>query len=275
MTFLRLHIFDESPHPVFKPLLGAESLRRLAWSVYYLDATIDGGNYGFTAIPDGSFTIPLPCDENAFLRQAAISSEHMLPAQQANQPSNLGLAGHLLRAMYARQILAGLHSRIQRRVIPPTSIPTYIQQAEREALQLLGTIPPDMHYSRTNFHIFKSQQTLFLHLHVLRNTCLRHLALLKILGASYSLHDSNEVSINRQTLIREARQLSALFSQGVDHSVVLDPQLAMHAYNGIESESISAIRCVRLIIQSCSISRSGRHRILLIPVCPAKSSPSS
>jgi hypothetical protein len=79
MTFLRLHIFDESPHPIMKPLLGAESLRRLAWSVYYLDATIDGGNYGFTAIPDGAFTISLPCDEKPFLQHVPTTKEYMLP----------------------------------------------------------------------------------------------------------------------------------------------------------------------------------------------------
>lgn len=241
MTFLRLHMFDESPHPLFKPLLGAESLRRLAWAVYYLDATMDGGNYGFTAIPDGSFTIPLPCDEHDFLRQTNISTEHMLPSSLANgrQPGALGLAGHMLRAMYARQILAGLHSRVQRRLIPPASIPACIKQAEDEALHILGTLPHEMDYSRANFHVFKGQQTLFLHLHVLRNTCFRHAALLRILTASFAFVDQNDVSANRQTLIREARQLSALFSQGVDHNVVLDPQLAMHAYNGIEGRSHS------------------------------------
>lgn len=238
MTFLRLHMFDETLHPLFKPLLGAESLRRLAWAVYYLDATIDGGNYGFTAIPDGSFTIRLPCDEHAFLRQTGVSTEHMLPvATNDHHLGSLGLAGHLLRAMNTRQILAGLHSRIQRRLIPPGSIPASITQAEAEALHLLGTLPPDMDYSRSNFHMFKGQQTLFLHLHVLRNTCLRHLALLKILSASFAI-TGYEVSIHRQTLIREARQLSALFAQSVDHNVVLDPQLAMHAYNGVEGMSL-------------------------------------
>jgi hypothetical protein len=232
-------MFDESPHPLYKPILGAESLRRLAWSVYFLDATIDGGHYGFTAISDGAFTIALPCDEQAFLRHSAVPTEHINPFVGAVDAtvSTIGLSGHLLRAMHVRQILAGLHSRIQRRLIPHPSIAGLTQQAEAEAVQLLGTLPLDMQYSRTNFHIFKSQQTLFLHLHVLRNTCLRHLALLKILSTSLSMGDPSQVSNHRQSLIREARQLSALFSQGVDHNVVLDPQLAMHAYNGIEGES--------------------------------------
>jgi hypothetical protein len=236
MTFLRLHIFDESPHPIMKPLLGAESLRRLAWSVYYLDATIDGGNYGFTAIPDGAFTISLPCDEKPFLQHVPTTKEYMLPTIPPPLPSDLGLAGYLLRAMYARQILAGLHSRIQRHLVPVPSILEFVKQAESEALQLLGTLPSDITYNRTNFHILKSQQPLFLHLHVIRNTCSRHISLLKMLATSYT-PDHFDISTCRKQLIEEASTLSGFFAQSLDHGTVLDPQLAMHAYNGLESES--------------------------------------
>jgi hypothetical protein len=235
MTFLRLHIFDESPHPTMKPLLGAESLRRLAWSVYYLDATIDGGNYGFTAIPDGAFTISLPCDEKPFLQHVSTTKEYMLPTIPPPVHSDLGLAGYLLRAMYARQILAGLHSRIQRNLVPSGSILDFVKQAESEAHQLLGTLPFDMTYTRTNFHILKGQQSLFLHLHVIRNTCSRHIALLKMLATSYTSTDRFDVSICRRQLIEDARTLSGFFAQALDHGTVLDPQLAMHAYGGLES----------------------------------------
>jgi len=237
MTFLRLHMFDETPHPTMKPLLGAESLRRLAWSVYYLDATIDGGNYGFTAIPDGAFTISLPCDEKPFLQHLPTTKEYMLPTIPPAPDCDLGLAGYLLRAMYARQILAGLHSRIQRRLVPVSSILDFVTQAANEASQLLGTLPFDMLYTRTNFHILKSQQPLFLHLHVMRNTCARHIALLKMLTTTHTTSDHFDVSMCRRQLIEDASALSGFFSQALDHGTVLDPQLAMHAYNGLESES--------------------------------------
>lgn len=236
MTFLRLHMFDESPHRIIKPMLGAESLRRLAWSVYFLDATMDGGQYGFTAIPDGSFTIPLPCDERPFLRHHDTAKEYMLPSASVAMNPDLGLAGYLLRAMYARQILASLHSRIQRQLVPIPTIPGYVTQAEHDALQLLGSLPPDMTDSRINFHIWKSQQTLFFHIHVLRNTCLRHIALLRILTAPFLLLGLGEIGKLRAQLMTEASSMSALFSLALDRGIVMDPQMAMHAYNGLESE---------------------------------------
>jgi hypothetical protein len=242
MTFLRLHMFDESPHPIMKPLLGAESLRRLAWSVYYLDATIDGGNYGFTAIPDGAFTIPLPCDEKPFLQHAPTIKEYMLPSIPPPIKSDLGLAGYLLRAMYARQILAGLHSRIQRRLVPVASVVEFVKQAEIEARQLLGTLPPDIEYTRTNFHILKTQQALFVHLHVMRINCSRHIALLKMLSASYTMPmpDLFDVPACRSQLIQDATTLSGLFHQALEHGTPLDPQLACHAFGGIEREQARA-----------------------------------
>lgn len=249
MTFLRLHIFDESPHPVIKSLLGAESLRRLAWSVYYLDATIDGGNYGFTAIPDGAFTIPLPCDERPFLLHLVTTKEYMLPTIPTPLRSELGLAGYLLRAMYARQILAGLHSRIQRQLVPELSILALVKQAEQEALQLLGSLPFDLMYTRTNFHIHKTQQPLFLHLHVMRNTCSRHTALLKILSTAYTISDHYNAATCRKQLIDDASALSGFFAQALDHGTILDPQLAMHAYNGLESEYSQGL-CVADTISS-------------------------
>jgi hypothetical protein len=229
-------MFDESPHLSVKPMLGAESLRRLAWSVYFLDATMDGGQYGFTALPDGSFTIPLPCDERPFLRHQTPPKEYMLPSVPGPVNPDLGLAGYLLRAMYARQILAGLHSRIQRNLVPISAISDCVKQAERDVRQLLGSLPPDMTDSRINFHIWKSQQTLFFHVHVLRNTCYRHMALLKILSAPFLMLGPGDISILREQLVNDASSLSALFSLGLDRGVVMDPQMAMHAYNGLESE---------------------------------------
>jgi hypothetical protein len=234
MTFLRLHMFDESPHLIAKPMLDAESLRRLAWSVYYLDATMDGGHYGFTAIPDGAFTIPLPCDEKPFLRHQPTSKEYMLPSNSTEPSKDLGLAGYLLRAMYARQILAGLHSRLQRQLVPVPAIPTYVKQAESDARQLLGVLPPDLEDSRINFHIWKGQQTLFLHLHVLRNTSFRHISLLRILCSPYLEHV--DISTERDKLVKDASSMSGLFTLSFDRGIVLDPQMAMHAYNGLESK---------------------------------------
>ena len=231
MTFLRLHILDEAPHPVFKPLLGAESLRRLAWCVWYLDATIDGGNFGFSAIRDGGLTIQLPNDERPFLLHQNVQTEPLIPPQ-ASSSTSLGLGAHLIRSMQARQILADAHSRIQRRIIATHAIPDLVFQAEQQAQALLDTLPREMLYNRVQYHAYKDQLPMLVHLHVMRNTCFRHVALLRILAASN--HGQGDVRVQREQLIRDAQLLAEILGDAAGYHVALDPQMAMHAYNAIE-----------------------------------------
>jgi hypothetical protein len=233
MTFLRLHILDEAPHPVFKPLLGAESLRRLAWSVWFLDATIDGGIFGFSATQDGSLTIQLPSDERPFLLHQNIQTEPLIPLQTAVS-SSLGLGAHLIRSMQARQILADAHSRIQRRLVPAHAVSDLVIRAEQQAQALLDTLPREMHYNRVQYHAYKDQLPMLVHLHVMRNTCARHVALLQILVSSSQAQ--GDVRIQRQQLIGDAQAMSEILGDAMSHQVALDPQMAMHAYNAIEGE---------------------------------------
>jgi hypothetical protein len=62
------------------------------------------------------------------------------------------------------------------------------------------------------------------------------MALLKILSAPFLMLGPGDISILREQLVNDASSLSALFSLGLDRGVVMDPQMAMHAYNGLESE---------------------------------------
>jgi len=233
MTFLRLHILDETPHPVFKPLLGGESLRRLAWSVWYLDATIDGGNFGFSAIREGGLTIQLPCDERPFLLHQNAITEPLTPLQPAPSPA-LGLGAHLIRSMQVRQILADAHTRISRRLVATHTIPEIVLQAEQRAQSLLDTLPREMAYNRVQYHAYKDQLPMLVHLHAMRNTCSRQIALLRILASPHM--PAIDVQKQREILIHDAQKLSEMFSDAMSYQVALDHQLAMHAYNGIEGE---------------------------------------
>lgn len=223
MTFLRLHVFDETPHPVRKPLLSAESLRRLAWSVWFLDATIDDGNFGFSAIAPGALTIQLPCDERPFALHQNVVTEPLTPTGQ----SNLGLSAHLIRAMHARQLYADAHSRLQRGMVVELVV-------EINAAAVLDALPAEMAYGDMQYHAFKDQRPLLVHLHVMRNTCQRHSALLQLLVIKKTDRDA---SIQRERLIQIARELCTILADALKYQIVLDPQIAMHAYNAIESES--------------------------------------
>jgi len=257
MTFLRLHILDETPHPSPKPFLSLESLRRLAWSVWFLDATLDGGNFGFSTIGDGAITIQLPSDERPFLLHQSVITEPLMPRDTSSQPATLGLAAHLIRSMHARQILADAHSRIQRKLIPRDSITDLVRHTSNEARAILDTLPREMRYSRVQYHAYRDQRSMLVHLHVMRNTCERHLAFLKILAVEHGLqypHDEvedrqndgegsrqerrhmHEIAEARRGLIADAVALSAIMSDALAYGVIFDPQMAMHSYNGIEGD---------------------------------------
>ena len=234
MTFLRLHILDETPHPIYKPLLGAESLRRLAWSVWYLDATIDGGNFGFSAIRDGGLTIQLPSDERPFLLHQSTATEPLIPPLPTVSAS-LGVGAHLIRSMQARQVLADAHSRIHRRLVPPPLIPDLVLQAEHQAQALLDTLPREMAYNRVQYHAYKDQLPMLVHLHTMRNTCSRQMAQLRILASSF-LPGQVDVRKQRESLIVDSQRLAEVLADALSYNVALDPQMAMHAYNSIERE---------------------------------------
>lgn len=107
----------------------------------------------------------------------------------------------------------------------------------------MGALPPSMIYSRSQYHVHKDQRTLLVHLHAMRNTVERHAALLKLsLVAADTRNDfPSDLSAQYATLMDGAKGLSQLFSDALDFQVVLDPQMAMHAYNGLESEFLKRV----------------------------------
>lgn len=238
MTFLRLNMLDEPQHQPSssKPFLSIETLRRLAWSVWYLDATIDGGNFGFTTIGEGAMTIQLPVDERSFLLHQTIITQPLVPPRDGSTSGQLGLSAHLIRAMHARQILADAHSRVQRRLIPSTAAADFVERAISQASFILDSLPLDLEYSRTLYYAYRDQLPLLLHLHVMRNTARRHIAQLRILAAEHLIDGLADVERQRRDLINLAVALSGIFADANEHRVIMDPQMAMHAYGGIEGE---------------------------------------
>jgi hypothetical protein len=240
MMLLRLH---DKENPVIQssnPMLSPESLRRLAWAVYIFDATISGGSYGQSSLSAEMLTIQLPSDERVFLQDVPTITEPLDPRILALISPTithfcplLGLGAHVIRAMATRQLIAGLHSRIQRRLISESEVPSALSNAEEQAARLLGSLPSHMDYSKSQFHIYKEQRPLVLVLHVSRINVRRHLLLLRSAASRYLGGSDTSVL---SSLVQEARNLSNIFADAIELEVALDPQLAMHAYHGIESK---------------------------------------
>lgn len=248
MTLLRLNTIDERRSQTSKSMLGLESLRRLAWAIYFFDATISGGVVGQSTVTPASFTIQLPCDDRLFLQHVDAVTEPLLPLVGASHgvtsdnSYTLGIGAHLIRAMSARQIVAELHSRIQRRLIADSQMIGDVALAESKVNGIMATLPPHMAYSKAPYHIYKDQRPMLLALHVMQITVRRHLSLLKL-----SLPNADQAAC-RLGLVREAQNLSEAFRNAIEFEIPLDPQLAMHAYHGIESELIRPIDSPALVL---------------------------
>ncbi|WWC91439.1 uncharacterized protein L201_006385 [Kwoniella dendrophila CBS 6074] len=241
MTFLRLHELNEWSRQTTtsKPLIGPESLRRLAWSVWYMDATLDGGNFGSSNIQEDGFTIQLPSDDRPFLLHRHVDTEPLIPKSIAldhhgHDTSPLDLSAHLLRAMCARQALAQAYSRIQRKLFTHPSIAQMGQTAEEKANNLLSTLTSDLSYSRALYHIYRDRTPTLVLLHVVRNNCERHTCLLRILVAQHTVDAGYNAKEERRALLINAKNLSRILADALNNQVALDPQIAMHAYNAIE-----------------------------------------
>ncbi|WWD00966.1 hypothetical protein V866_007904 [Kwoniella sp. B9012] len=266
MTFLRLHELDEWPRQTAKPLLSKESLRRLAWSVWYVDATLDGGVFGASNIHEDAFTIQLPCDDRPFLLHRQVVTEQLVPRPQSTiLPGNLpqmepvDLAGHLIRAMAARQHLAQAYSRIRRRLLTHGSVIEMSREAQVKANRLLDSLTPDLGYSRALYHIYHDRRPALVSLHVVRNNCIRHTSLLRLMVAQLTSDTETDQNKERQMLISNAIKLSQILGDAIDHDVSLDPQIAMHAYNAIE---IFLFQPLQLPMESIDSQGLSRERIV-------------
>ncbi|WVF65281.1 hypothetical protein IAT40_000004 [Kwoniella sp. CBS 6097] len=258
MTFLRLNELDQWPRQANKPLIHRESLRRLAWSVWFLDATLDGGNIGASTIHDESFTIQLPLDERPFLLHQHVVTESLMPTRRAlddpiSSSDSLDISAHLVRAMYARQALAQTQSRIQKRIILPAESGPCISAAEEKAEMLLRSMPTHLQYSRSLYHVYRDRRPTIVCLHMVRNNCQRHRSLLRMLYAQQTSSQIYDTRVERLSLIECAKNCSRILQDALEYTIPLDPQIGMHAYNAIE---ILLFQPGRLFIE---------HNVAIIP----------
>ncbi|WVQ92958.1 hypothetical protein IAU59_000019 [Kwoniella sp. CBS 9459] len=281
MTFLRLNELDQWPRQANKPLIHRESLRRLAWSVWFLDATLDGGNFGASTIHEDSYTIQLPFDDRPFLLHKHVVTEPLmppprLPSSITKPEDSLDLSAHLIRAMYARQVLAQTQSRMQKHILPADANANCVRHAEQKALTLLSSMPLDLQYTRTLYHVYRDRRPMVVCLHMVRNNCQRHQSLLRMSYEQQTSSRTYDTRSERLALIECAKSCSRILQDALEYNTSLDPQIGMHAYNAIE---ILLFQPGRLFTEH-NVDVIPRHEVLtylkplievirlLAPVCP-------
>lgn len=249
MQMMSLHIFDQVYPASFpsnqrlSPLLSRESLRRLAWSTFYLDSMTDGGRYGSQTTDERAYRIQLPCDQESFLGDDNATTEPLIPeetitAQRAGgglPHASLDMSAYLLRTAAARR--RGLHfafrASYQENPVENLSAGLLVIQDDLEAIY--ADLPRRFHFNADNILLHRDRLPMFILLHVLRHNLfiiLGRAALLVYPRDPTKTDLTNHVRCDR---ISRALAISDLISTGLKENITFDPHIGIQAYVALES----------------------------------------
>ena len=249
MQMMSLHIFDQvypesfPSHQSLSPLLSRESLRRIAWSTFYLDSMIDGGRYGSQTIDECAYRIQLPCDQESFLGDDQSTTEPLIPDASISVQrrggclphASLDMSAYLLRTAAARR--RGLHFAFRASYQENTveHLSTGLSTTKKDFEAVYADLPRRFQLTDDNLLLHRDRLPMFILLHVLRNN------LFIILGRAallIYLRDSTKADLinnTRRDRISRALTVSDLISVGLKENIIFDPHIGVQAYVALES----------------------------------------
>lgn len=252
MQFLSLHNYDEvypQPHTItLNRLLSPEALRRLAWSVFFLDSMGDAGPHGVHTVTEDGYQIQLPCDETSFVRGLEVRTESLyrsgnipcLSPTGQNLPngSGLGISGHIIKTSAMRRRILHYKSRLQYLTATPQTMLDHLNTMENDLKVLVAELPSDLVYTEDNLCIHPERRTAFILLHALRHNCFIMLAETRLLvcGRDPVLH--NMAYTWMRDRVKHAFPVSRIVADALRLGVVCDPFVGCLAYTAIEGESV-------------------------------------
>lgn len=198
MQFLSLHNYDEvypQPHSIIlNRLLSPEALRRLAWSVYFLDTMGDAGRHGVHAVTDEGYQIQLPCDETSFVRGIEVKTESLhrssdnphlsSTAQAPSSGVSLGVSAHIIKTAAYRRRLLHYNSRLKYLSVTVHVMLDHLSIMEKDLKVLVAELPADLVYIEDNLYLHPERRTAFVLLHALRHNCF---IMWQKLGSTYAV----------------------------------------------------------------------------------------
>ena len=262
MQYLHLHTLDETYSTTASlrpnPLINRESLRRLAWAVFYQDTMVDAGRHGVHLVSDTSFRIQLPCDETSFIRgitvrtatldslnvDACLSSTEST-SDSAGLRSTLGIGANLLRTAAVRRRLLHFNSLIRSSTQSTQQMMELIDQSEKELMRMIVDIPSDITYTENNVFIHAAERTAFVSMHLLRHNCFIILSMARINVCSADPTMTPRTLDYRRDRIHHAIPVSRIVADILRLGVNCDQCMLTQAYTALESASYVATSLTR------------------------------
>ncbi len=242
------HLFLDERYPLrmdhTNPLLKPESLRRLAWSVFYLDLVHDDRPARSVDEP----RISLPCDETCFLRGLDVKANDPINSSDILNVTDLrhnecpnhthfGLSAHLIRTAAMRYRI--LHYNSLAGYSPMTTTTQTLadlDDLDRSATELIKDLPPHLVHSEDNLYIHTLRRTSFLLLHMLRHSCFMILAKGRLNVCAREVELAGAATQLMRSRVRHAVAVSWISGDGLQLGVNHDPFVAVLAYEALEGE---------------------------------------
>lgn len=237
-TFDRTFSNMPAPDSAVRGLLSGETLRRLAWSTFYMDAVIDGGRYGFHTVDEKAFRLQLPCDEDRFLGNEKTVTEPLYPkaAEPAAEKAPLGISAYLIRTGAARRRALFFAFRASHHEEPPEKLATELSALETDMENVANDLPARFHLTPDNLTLQRDRLSTFILLHILRHNLFIIVGRAALQIFVPDMAKASLVEQARRKRISHALPISSLVEEGLKAGVVFDPQIGVQAYVALESK---------------------------------------
>ena len=237
MQFLSLHQLDQVyrhlPATRLNPLLTRESLRRLAWSVFFCDTLVDAGRHGAHLVTESSFHIQLPSSEDGFARGVEEITAYLQPPVVSDA---IGLSGHLIRLAAFRRRVLHFNSRIKGSTVSHQDLFKSLSQFDIDLDHIASTISPSLAYNEGNLFAPSINRVSFVGFHMLRLNCYLMLALARI-GVSEKA--DVDPTASRRTRVSHALEVVRVVEDVLRLNTTCDHFFVVQTYSSLESKPVS------------------------------------
>ncbi|RSH76711.1 uncharacterized protein EHS24_005287 [Apiotrichum porosum] len=221
------------PESHLSPLFTYEALRRVAWSVFFQDSTLDGGRYGSSLVDLGTFRIQLPCNEQSFLGNDNSRTESIF-APPSEHTAMLGLSAYLIRATHLRRRALNAVFRITHHDLQVPEVQADLAAIEATVKEFVNSMPARYHFTSDNAFLHRKRLPAFLLLHLLLHKLYIIVTMMKL--ALYRLDPafSHLIPQVRHQRISHATAVSGILAEGLKQNTTFDLQAFGEAYYALE-----------------------------------------
>jgi hypothetical protein len=215
------------------PLLTHETLRRVAWAVFFSDSILDGGRYGSGLVDINKFYIQLPCNEQSFLGNDNSKTESIF----APPSGATGLSGYIIRCVLLRRRAMDIFHRLSHDDYQLSNIEADLAAVEASVAEMTSSLPARYHFTADNTYLHRKRLPAFLLVHIMLHMLYNGTGSIKLRLYKKDSRLEHLIPDVRRQRITHALAVSAIFAEGLKLTKIFCLHAAAVAYIVLESKS--------------------------------------